>query len=455
MSYVANSVSDSCRRNKWRFYERLKMGVVTNQSDYFVWVEFKALYYEVRETIENFQKRLKGTVFTSEFTIDDEIALYRNYSETEITILKRIYNLCHEKCWDHFDHLFDVFVSSNSHVDLEIFKNAMESAILKFDSRESNFEAYKRTNAEERAIQVEIAKENLVKYRAIGLANGAKYFQEYLLELKILGMDRKWDLYDVVELIKEEFNNQDIGTGIQNFVDKSFRVINHPVVDMFCDGSLLKFETESAVYEYSFSVIKYRSYDLFSRKTIDGRTGLWTSTTQDRGAAIPWALRYAITDELSKQAKPIRIAKFTKPGHAINLISAMSHIYGDPTMSELIPLWFNYWEFFNYGQTCRSCGRDLTNPVSVVRGQGSWCGDHGYRLSGEDASGVKDLIEKLNRYRVLSNGSPLIESRVNNIQFKKPLDDLDWLDKMESKVLWDQEEILRQIRYRLSMRSRW
>jgi len=431
------------------------MGVVTNQSDYFVWVEFKALYYQVRETIDNFQKRLNETIFTSEFTIDDEISLYRNFSETEITILKRIYNLCHDQCWDHFNYLFDVFITSNSHADLEIFKTSMESAIEQVVSRESNFVAFTRKNAEERAINVEKAKESLVKYRAIGLANGAKYFQEYLIGLKILEMNDNWDLYGITELLQNEYQDQDVGTGIQSFVDKSFRLINHPVVAMFCDSSILRFETDSTAYEYIFSVIKYRSYDLFSRKTIDGRTGLWTSTTQGRGAAIPWELRYAITDELSKQPKPIRTAKFTKPGHVIDLISSMSYIYGDPTMSELIPLWFNYWEFFNYGQTCRSCGRDLTNPVSVVRGQGSWCGDHGYRLTGDDASGVKELIEKLNKYRVLSNGSPLVESRVNNIQFKKPLDDLDWLNKMESRVIWDQEQILGQIRYRLSMRSRW
>ena len=420
-----------------------------SESNFYIWGEFKALYFEVQDRIPKFLQKLNETTFDLNFAFDADSVLGQRFTKTELRLMTRLFDMMYSKAWEHFDFIFETFCSSNSQLHLVTFNESMELALSRISNRESNLQALYRQQAAARSKLVESAKDDLLLYRAIGLANGSKYFHEYLIGLKSVDGAKQWDLYAVAELIAHEYIYEDLSHGIRHFVERCFRILNHPIVAMFCNESIFRFETDELIYEFKLVANQYRKVDLLIRNSAISANGQWWSVTQGRSQSIPWALTEFLMDSLELEATAIRRATFTKPAHQMDLISAMSWIYGDSLMSELIPLWFSDWEFFNFGRTCEGCGREITHAVSAVKGRGPVCGDHHYQLSQNDAEPVKNLIEKTNSYRLLSNGSPLVTTRVGMIDFSQAVDDLDWLNMSEGKTFLTDEEVFEEIRRHL------
>jgi hypothetical protein len=109
--------------------------------------------------------------------------------------------------------------------------------------------------------------------------------------------------------------------------------------------------------------------------------------------------------------------------HGADNLEKIAYLYGAPTKLELAILFFETPSFFAKTGACNKCDRELTNWISLVKGQGPVCGQHKYEIDiigssvKEISNYIIGLIEK--KFPTQKNGpvseqSPLLEFRKRN-----------------------------------------
>ena len=137
--------------------------------------------------------------------------------------------------------------------------------------------------------------------------------------------------------------------------------------------------------------------------------------TQGRGYADPFYLRTYILNSALESGKPINEIVFTRKAAPLDFVDLIAYVYSEPTIRELIPLYFADWHFFLPDTSCSACGAELSRSESILKSVGPTCGKHDYHLDISDNWRIQELLRRLiriNTPRLLSRNSPLIERRM-------------------------------------------
>ena len=263
----------------------------------------------------------------------------------------------------------------------------------------------------------ELRAEWLVSHRAIGLANSETEFKAALSELNKAKLGQ-WNFDRFINSLKSPFVikfSEMESFGIKLFFENAFRVIEHPIVASITAGSTIEIEYEDGTQEFFvLDSATYLSYDIKVKKIEQG-TVYYKSLTQGRGYANPFYLRTYILNSALESGKPINEIVFTRKAAPLDFVDLIAYVYSEPTIRELIPLYFADWHFFLPDTSCSACGAELSRSESILKSVGPTCGKHDYHLDISDNWRIQELLRRLiriNTPRLLSRNSPLIERRM-------------------------------------------
>jgi len=328
----------------------------------------------------------------------------------------------------------------------ELVDNSIPSLILelkKLVAEKRNFEiaeAERIQREEEIRVQeelerqlAEIRAEWLVSHRAIGLANSEAEFKSALSELNRADLGH-WDFERFINSLKSPLimKLSEVQSPILKlYFENAFRTIQHPIVASVTLGSEFEVEYDDGSKEIFFlDSTRYLNYEIKVKKIVQG-SAYFHSLTQ-WGYADPFYLRTFVLESVLESAIPIKEIIFTRKSAPLDFVDLIAYVYSEPTMRELIPLYFADWHFFLPDTTCDACGSQLSRAESIIKSKGPTCGNHGYDLDITDNWRIQELLRRLiriNTPRLLSRNSPLIERRMfllNSDAFK----DLEKLKKI-------------------------
>ena len=257
----------------------------------------------------------------------------------------------------------------------------------------------------------------LVSHRAIGLANSEAEFKSALSELNRADLGH-WDFERFINSLKAPLSiklSEMQSPILKLYFENAFRTIQHPIVASVTLGSEFEVEYDDGSKEIFFlDSTRYLNYEIKVKKILQGSVHIH-SMTQGWGYADPFYLRTFILDSVLESAIPIKEIIFTRKSARLDFVDLIAYIYSEPTMRELIPLYFADWHFFLPDTTCSACGAQLSRAESIIKSKGPSCGNHGYDLNITDNWRIQELLRRLiriNTPRLLSRNSPLIERRM-------------------------------------------
>jgi hypothetical protein len=400
---------------------KFSMGIfLDNHPDYYLWLEFRALYNEVSADLDTFLAKINKYVFDKgqENLRQQSIV----FSETEERLLENIRYLMTPKLWEHFQELFEEFIKSGASESTDRFSLIFTPLLPELMSKKSRAQETREKEHEE-------VLDSLVSFRASGLTNAQTHFDPYLKELKRLFPYREWDLYALGEFLQQGFTFRKDGKYYLEFIRTVLGFLENPLIRYLANGSEINIVTEINRYYFQLSAPRYGSnFDFlgassksFSRSVTKGIGSLSLKSFKS------WIEIFI--EESPGEKSPLNIVscEFSLRKYRGEFTNLLSWLYSEPNLGELIPLWFKHWEFFNFGLTCEGCGRLITHPVSAAKGRGPICGNHGYKYGAADTPKILNLVRRSGKQRILSNGSPLIADRLNRVNDGLNMTDQTWL----------------------------
>jgi hypothetical protein len=399
-----------------------------------------------------------------------------------------MYNIFEAEKWENLGALFSAFRENPNEFlqkDFEFVDNLMDSfkrperepiaqswlvpgSVSKIVTQTVRIMSEKKQN--ERVTQLtppEIAKairEDLVKYRAIGTANATSEFNAYIKRLKIID-EKDWNFEKLAEHLRKPFIFSDLKNGFSNFLHVTFTAIDHPMITFLAGGATFKFTTlENKQYIFKLQVGGYQQYSLILLSQLSPKTSAKRGRHRRKSRsgndliisrvqyASPYGLKNVLEEYWNGTGFKLKSVVFTRPGFRYDFTDSIAYLYRNPTMKELIPLYFANWQFFTEGSTCDRCSKDLTHPISVIKGTGPICGHHDYKLGDLDTSRVQTYIERVRKNRIFLRDSPLIKSRTSAYFSLEPKSRANLLSKLRSEHELSQSETSTMI-YQMIMKT--
>ena len=299
----------------------------------------------------------------------------------------------------------------------------------------------------------ELVSESLDEYRAIGTVNATSEFSAYFKRLKMLD-EQAWNFEKFTEHLRKPFVFNDLKRGLPVFLNIAFTTIDHPLVAFLAGKATFKFNTmDNQQLIFKIQVEGYQQFSLIlstqlppNTRARKGKNRRRTKRLSDLRItqmhyASPWGLKNVLEDYWQETGLELKSAVFTRPGFGFDFIDSLAYLYREPTMAELIPLYFDNWQFFTAGNTCDGCGRDITNPISVIKGHGPKCGRHNYKLEMSDSASVQFYIERARKNRIFLRDSPLMKQRATMYSSLQPNSRANLLAKLRSERELSQDQI--------------
>ena len=301
-----------------------------------------------------------------------------------------------------------------------------EANRLKEIERKAKLLEEERLKREKKRLRDEQLANQLMVYRAEAYENAKFEFSEYLLNIK---RSEKIDIsFEAMgNFLSSNYYYNDLRVGFHSFINHCFTSIDHPVITFFAKDCEFKFETSDGLfYVYQIHQQSYQEYILteegpFRYSETGERVGIYyRKTITNYPYTSAWGLKTFLDDFWTKKNLKLVRAEFKRPGFDFDLLDLVAYIYSDPMIIELIPIYFSDWKFFADGLECEGCRRELTHPISAVKGKGPICGGHKYKLAMSDSERVEKYIRKFGKNRLLYRDSPLVKQRISKFNFLVP-----------------------------------
>ena len=319
--------------------------------------------------------------------------------------------------------LDDIFTKSTEILDaIKIANSILQKEKALERARINARKAAEIAAEEERIAKIELIKNELIEYRAVGFVNAENEFDSFLKELRFVDGE-EWDIDKLAAFLSKDFIFNLERDGFQTFLNKSIRTISQPLVAYISNGATLELTTDDdSIFKFSFKTHTYGQTSLelqiVKPRELNDPEKNWYSR-YFRSNQInqflytsPWAQKRSLEYFLQEKDISIKSAKFIRQASDIDFLDLIAFVYQEPNFRETVRLYFHNWQFFTDGYPCDRCGKPLTHGISAVKGVGPVCGDHSYSLESSDARRIEKHLSRLPKARLLRNDSPIIQSRV-------------------------------------------
>ena len=419
----------------------IPFGGMTNEGKEAFWTYFAASLYGYGESISKeisieTNKKIDEIVaeifrfsinheIESEFSIGHEShpAIYINQLILRARIKRNSsdYRLILELARDNISNFDELLEKAR-----KINKERDEANRLKEIERKAKLLEEERLKRERNRLKEEQLADELMAYRAEGYANAENEFSVYVTNLN---RAQKWQIsFDTLgNFLASNFAYGDLTIGFHSFINHCFTSIDHPVITFFAKECEFNFQTsEGDFYTYRIVQGSYQAYTMTEEGPYSFNEDMKLIGTRVRKVITKypytdaWGLKNFFDDYWSKKGKKLKGAEFKRPGFDFDFLDMLAYLYSDPTIIETIPLYFSNWKFFADGLECDVCGRQLTHPISAVKGKGPVCGEHQYKLAMSDGERVERYIRRYSKKRLLYRDSPLIKQRISWFSYQAP-----------------------------------